>query len=113
VRERPRLLGPLGDSVVEGRASRLVRVLGLLGAACFTTSMLLWVYWDCAMPRHPDAAHGRVWELNTHGSVVYLTTNEHFTLEGLVGAGVVLGAIAGWRWQVERRKNWGEVVRRL
>ena len=47
------------------------------------TLYVLWVHYDSAKPRSPDAAAGRIYSLNTHGSVVYLDSREHSWIEGM------------------------------
>lgn len=44
---------------------------------------VLWIHYDNAKPRSPDAALGRIYSLNTHGSVVYLDRRGHYWIEGL------------------------------
>lgn len=37
----------------------------------------------------PEPKIGKIYQLNTHGSIVYLTSNEHYFLYSLIFAGIV------------------------
>ena len=57
-------------------------------------SALLAIYWlyliysyDGSMPRAPQPHDGRVYPLNTHGSIVYLTKSQHYWLTFVGGLG--------------------------
>ncbi len=53
------------------------------------TSIFLWMYYDSARPRIADPGIGRIYRLNTHGSIVYLTRGEHVLLKALMLMGGV------------------------
>jgi hypothetical protein len=44
------------------------------------------MYFDSHRPRVYQPEEGRVFPLETHGSIVYLTAGEHYFLYGLMGA---------------------------
>ena len=46
-------------------------------------------YFDAHGLRTPDPQSGKIYLLDTHGSVVYLTFREHYFLYGLIIAGIV------------------------
>ena len=61
----------------------------ILSLGFWTASFILWYHYAFSRPavRQPEA--GRVYGLNTHGTVVYLTSHEHFLLYFLMVAGLV------------------------
>ena len=67
-----------------------ILVSGLLTLCFWFSSIYVWKYFDsnCSTMLQPEV--GRVHPLNTHGSVVYLTSLEHFFLYGLIFASVIL-----------------------
>jgi hypothetical protein len=56
---------------------------------CWFSSFLVWNFYagHRTSTNEPDA--GRIHPLNTHGSVVYLTSGEHYLLYGVIAGGVV------------------------
>jgi hypothetical protein len=76
-------------------------VTGVSALVCWFSSF---VAWHC-YANHPawtyEPSTGRIHELNTHGSVVYLTSGEYHLLYGLMVGGVVfavLTAIIHFSW---------------
>ena len=50
--------------------------------------MLLWMYYDSSRPRAADAPAGRIYRLETHGSIAYLTRSEHVLLYALMSMSI-------------------------
>jgi len=63
-------------------------VSGVLALCFWFSSFFLWKYFDAHRTRMAQPDSGKVYPLNTHGSVVYLTSGEHYFLYGLIGAGI-------------------------
>lgn len=74
--------------------SRIMNVLkltsGALTLCLWFSSFFVWKYFDAHESKFSDPNRGRIYPLNTHGSVVYLTSVEHYVLYGLISASVVL-----------------------
>jgi hypothetical protein len=64
-------------------------VFGVLALCSWFASFFLWKYFDAHRTRVAQPDNGRVYSLNTHGSVVYLTSGEHYFVYSLIGAGIV------------------------
>jgi hypothetical protein len=85
------------------RAKRAtVRVVGALMATLWIGFVVLEIHYGASRPRLPDEASGRIFPLNNHGCVVYLTRSEQlwlWCLEGGAFALFVVGAslVAAWR----------------
>jgi hypothetical protein len=67
----------------------LKRIFWFLGLGLWYFAFFLWHYFNAHGMRTSDSASGRVYPLNTHGSVVYLTWCEHYFLYGLMLVSVV------------------------
>jgi|GEM_PF-4559900 len=65
-------------------------IMGVLALGFWFSSFFVWKYFDAHGLRTPDPQSGKVYPLDTHGSVVYLTYHEHCFLYGLMLAGMVL-----------------------
>jgi hypothetical protein len=63
-------------------------VSGILGVVFWFSSFFVWQYYDAYRPTTYLPEAGRIFPLNTHGSIVYLTTGEHYLLYGLMAAGI-------------------------
>jgi len=63
----------------------LVGVLGGIAIIVFLGSLLLLNQYAYTRPELPDAAVGRIYPLNTHGSIVYLNSQERLLAFGLMG----------------------------
>jgi hypothetical protein len=84
-------------SVRPSPPSTLWKALAITGAVVglllWFTSVFLEMHYAYSRPRVPDARTGRIYELNIHGSFIYLTRQEHLMLTALmVTAGVSFGA---------------------
>src|SRR5438132_1492508 len=69
------------------------RLAGWIGMAMLVvTCSLYYVWYDYAYtrPRVPRPDQGRIYALNTHGLVVYLTKEEQFRLYLLEGTSIIL-----------------------
>jgi hypothetical protein len=68
---------------------KIVKVVsGILGVVFWFSSFFVWQYYDAYRPTTYLPEAGRIFPLNTHGSIVYLTTGEHYLLCGLMAAGI-------------------------
>ena len=75
------------------RGRTLAAILGALGLSLGFASWGLWRHYAYTKPPSPNAAIGRVYALNTHGSIVYLNRQEQFLLYGLQAlAGLSFGS---------------------
>jgi hypothetical protein len=64
-------------------------------AICETTSSLYpWYLYANSRPHTPDRLAGRIYALNTHGNIVYLTHGEWLGLYSMMYVGFGLGFIA-------------------
>jgi len=64
-------------------------VSAILGLGSWTASFVLWYHYAFTRPAVRQPGAGRVYPLDTHGTVVYLTSHEHFLLYFLMVTGVV------------------------
>lgn len=69
-------------------------ISGVLALCFWVSSFFVWKYFDAHLLKTAEVASGRVYPLNTHGSVVYLTSGEHYFLYGLIFAGIVFFLLA-------------------
>jgi hypothetical protein len=67
-------------------AAKLLSGIAALGF--WFSSFFVWMYLDAHRSAISQPENGRVFPLNTHGAVVYLTAGEHYLLYGLIGFGV-------------------------
>jgi hypothetical protein len=72
----------------------LKAIAGILGLCFWFSSGLVWMYFDAHRPTFADPQSGRIYPLNTHGSIVYLTPVENNTLTALTVAGFGLILVA-------------------
>ena len=76
------------DTVGLRRARTLWKALEIgavvVAAVLWFTYSFLWTHYDSTRPRIPDPGAGRIYRLNTHGSIVYLTRGEEFLLNVLL-----------------------------
>jgi hypothetical protein len=59
---------------------------GVLALCFWFSSFFVWKYFDAHNSK--IAEPNRIYPLNTHGSIVYLISIEHYVLYGLISAGV-------------------------
>lgn len=64
-----------------------------LAIVSWFSSFLVWTYYDLHRPKTYMPKDGRIFPLDTHGSVVYITASEHYFLYGLIVLAVILFAI--------------------
>jgi hypothetical protein len=89
-----------------GLIMRTLKVLSGISALCFWFSgFFTWLHFDASRSKIAEPESGRVIPLNTHGSVVYLTTGENYLLDGLMIAGVVFFLFTVVLHLLERRKS--------
>ena len=65
---------------------------GVLWLVLFFTAAALWLHYDRTRPPVADPTIGRVYPLNTHGSIVYLAHAERLELYGLIALAIIVGA---------------------
>jgi hypothetical protein len=73
--------------------ARCAAVLALTSWICFIE---LYIYLDHTRPHKIDLAVGRIYSLNNHGSIAYLTRSEHtflYAFAYVAGALVVVAAV--------------------
>ncbi len=63
---------------------------GIVGIGLALSSAELWMHYAYTRPTMPGPAIGRVYALNTHGSIVYLNAGEQSLLNTLMVIGGVL-----------------------
>jgi len=63
-------------------------IAGVLALGFWFSSFFVWQYFDAHGVRTSDPQSGKIYPLDTHGSVVYLTYSEHYFLYGLILAGI-------------------------
>jgi hypothetical protein len=76
------------------RGRMLVKLLGSMALAIWLIHFCLWYQYAGTRPRQPDAASGRHYALNTHGTIVYLNKREDANLTWLTVSAVSLFGIA-------------------
>jgi len=74
----------------------------------FIAWICLWFHYDGTRPHAADPTAGRVYQLNTHGSIVYLNAQEHWLMISLFPACVLFFAIGHLidRWQRPFKPTW-------
>jgi hypothetical protein len=89
-------------------STRKAKLLGLgaaiLGALLWGCFIELYIYFDYTRPHVVDAAAGRLYALNNHGSIAYLTGNEHHFLYALEWTAWGLFLVAAVLHQYCRRR---------
>jgi hypothetical protein len=74
--------------------SRLPNWLGILSLLIWCASFYLWYQYAFTRPTVAQPSIGRIYGLNTHGSVVYLTSAERLRLFGLQAIAAALMIVA-------------------
>jgi hypothetical protein len=72
----------------------VIKAIACASLCTWFSSVFVWLYFDANRSRVARPESGRIFPLNTHGSVVYLTAGEHHFLYGLMSAAVFLFLIA-------------------
>lgn len=62
-------------------------ISGIMALLLWFLSFCVWKYFDSHLSTIAQSGNGRVYPLNTHGSVVYLTAGEDYFLYGLIISG--------------------------
>ncbi len=65
-------------------------------ALCGIAAGALWMYYDYTRPPIPDVGAGRIYRLNTHGSIVYPSRTENILLWTASAIAVSCGLGAIW-----------------
>jgi len=84
-------------SAVSRRVWKWVEVaVAIIGVSLALSSAELWMHYAYTRPTIPNSGIGRIYSLNTHGSVVYLNSHEQSLLNSLmiVGGAFFVGAVA-------------------
>jgi hypothetical protein len=71
------------------RAAGITTGIGMLISVCILA--ILWYQYAYTRPRSPQPLQGRVYGLNTHGVVVYLTKGEQYNLYLAGGIALIFG----------------------
>jgi hypothetical protein len=72
----------------------LVTTVGFAALAIWLFHFCLWYQYAATRPSRPDASSGRIYPLNTHGSIAYLNKDEDGRLTALTVSAVGLFLIA-------------------
>ena len=87
-------------------------MLGILSKAFIAAMWILlfsWIYLEgdyaSTRPRVPEPSSGRTYELNVHGTTVYISKAERIILYTLFGGGVGLGLTGGLLWRASSRRT--------
>jgi hypothetical protein len=75
-------------------SSRLVRALQFASLAVWLGCCGLFLQYAETRPRCPDPATGRIYSINNHGTIAYLTRTEDLTLYGVGALAVLLMGLA-------------------
>lgn len=59
------------------RSGTVLVIFSVLTLLCLAVSIFFSIYYSSSMPRTPDPAAGRIFPLNVHGTIVYLTKSQH------------------------------------
>jgi hypothetical protein len=65
------------------------QLAAIVALGCWIASFLLWYHYAFSRPVVQQLQSGRIHPLNTHGSIVYLTTQECVLLYGLMALGAI------------------------
>jgi hypothetical protein len=74
---------PLENPKYRKLARAISSFLAISGLAVWFFHFYVWDQYDRTRPIHPDYLAGRIYGLNNHGHVVYLTKEEHARLTKL------------------------------
>ncbi len=82
----------------------------ILSLGFWAASFVLWYHYAFTRPAVRQPGAGRVYPLDTHGTVVYLTSHEHFLLYFLMAAGVLFFFLAAAFYVFGKRPGRQEAV---
>jgi len=66
---------------------RLGQIVGFTSLTLWISALALWNAYAASRPEQPRPELGRIYELDTHGHVVYMTFKEGLLLYGLMAIG--------------------------
>jgi hypothetical protein len=69
-------------------------VSAILAISFWLLSAFIWTRYNLSRPKLRFPEDGRIFPLDTHGSVVYLTAGEHYLLLSLIAVGVIFFLLA-------------------
>ena len=72
---------------------RLRQIMWYTSLAIWIGAIALWFQYNASRPDQPRPELGRIYELNTHGHIVYITFKEGLLLYGLMAIGFGGGII--------------------
>jgi hypothetical protein len=98
---RARRAHPTLADLMKKRLAIVFVAAGLLAMLCFG---YLNVHYAKTLPREPVSATGRVYPLNVHGTVVYLTKNEERSLWWMFNGGIAVAIAGGALWRSKKLK---------
>lgn len=78
---------PMGSSTSHN-AKPISMVLGGIAVAIWFGFIVLFEHYSATRPRRPDISSGRIYQLDNHGSYVYLTKSEQWRLRRLEFGGL-------------------------
>lgn len=73
------------------RSAPVLVILSGLTLLCLAVSVFFSIYYSSSMPRTPDPAAGRIFPLNVHGTIVYLTKSQHLLTKWSFWIGFYVG----------------------
>ena len=85
---------PLANGKYRKPSHVVAGILAFLALAIWFSNVYMWFEYDRTRPVLPDASVGRVYPLNSHGHVVYLTQYENSRLTRLTVLAATLFGIA-------------------
>jgi hypothetical protein len=80
--------------------------MAIVGFACWIWSTNVEFVYQKTLPRHPDPVAGRVYPLNVHGIVVYLTREEQDRLYGREWSPFAIAMVGGLLYKLPDKKFW-------
>jgi hypothetical protein len=78
-------------------------VSAILAVSFWLLSAFIWTRYNLNRPKLRFPEDGRIFPLDTHGSVVYLTAGEHYLLLGFMAAGVIFFLLAAVSYFIGER----------
>ena len=85
---------PLTGGKYREAAKKVSVFLGFLALAVWLFHTYVWYRFDGSRPSEPDRLSGRIYALNTHGHIVFLSRDESRELAGLTIAAFSLFGVA-------------------